>query len=101
MATQSKISWRREGNLVIITLPKGHEMYPDGKEVAFSSYTPTDMVVNDGIAVFSNNDGITVDTLANKCLTDADVNKILQQFEEAVQVIDSLEQLKQKAPYIN
>lgn len=89
-------TWRVEGDTVVIVVPKGHDVYPEGREVRFKAFTPTDMVVTQGKVNFPNQDGITADSLRNREFSETELEALIKQFEEANRVIDNLQQLKEK-----
>ncbi len=90
-------TWKVEGDTIVIVVPRGHDVYPEGREIRFKTFTPTDSVVTEGKTTFPNQDGITADTLRNRTFTDAELDELIKKFEEANKVIDDSEQLKKKA----
>lgn len=91
-----KPSWKIEGETVVIVIPKGHDVYPEGREIRFKIYTPTDLETREGSVTFPNNDELTAATLNSRTPSNAEINTLIAQFEEANRVIDDLKQLQEK-----
>ncbi len=90
------ITWKTEGNNVSITFPPGHDVFPNGKTVVFSALTPTDLIKDQGVISFPNNDGITATTINGLAQVPDAIKNMVEIFELAAHEINSSEKLREK-----
>jgi hypothetical protein len=84
-----------ENGYVVLTIPKGDAEYKDGKVYRFKTFAPTDLIqLPNGEKVFPNKDGITAAGLL--AMTPDAIVELAAKFEDALRVIDDLEQLREK-----